>query len=507
MSAMKTIPRKLQGRKAMPDAVPKAVLDALLRQDFAFFLRYAFQDVVGGSDYVHNWHIDAIIYQLDRIRRGNNTRLIVTMPPRHLKSFTITTAWVAWMLGKNPTLRFICVSYGQDLSEKHARDCMQIMTSSWYRRAFPGTRIAKRSIADFETDRGGGRLSTSLGGVLTGRGADIIVIDDPMKADDVLSQTHREAAWTWFSNTLMSRLNSQERGALVLVMQRLHSADLAGELIERGGWHELRLAALATADERIPIRPGKVRLRRAGEALHPALQSAETIAEIKARDSRVFAAQYQQTPVPEQGNFVQPGWLRYYDTLPEHGMVVQSWDTASKDGVTNDYSVGITALRHHGHYYVMHVHRERMDFVRLRQVVADLCERFRVERLLIEDAASGTQLIQILRHDRPASVPLPVPCKPEGDKLTRFAAQASRIEAGEVLLPRSAPWLAELEAELIGFPNARHDDQADALAQLLRHPPIEMATLGGSYSFEVSPYDTWSDDDFEEEPQPDDYLY
>lgn len=487
----------------MPRPDPR-LFDSLLRQDFSFFLRKAFGEIHGGLAYAHNWHIDAIAHQLERVRRGDNRRLIVTMPPRHLKSFAVTTAWIAWMLGKNPALRFICVSYGQDLSDKHARDCLQLMNSAWYRQAFPGTRITKRSVADFETDRGGGRLSTSVGGVLTGRGADIIVIDDPMKADDVLSQPHREAARTWLFNTLMSRLNNQETGSIVLVMQRLHVADLAGELIMLGGWHELRLAALAEHDEHIAIGPGKYHTRRAGKALHPALQSLETIERIRARDSRVFAAQYQQTPVPDQGNFVRPDWLQRYDKLPSGGMVVQSWDTASKEGLTSDYSVGVTALRHSGRYYVIDVHRERVDFVRLRALVSELCLRFKVERLLIEDAASGTQLIQLLRQERPNHVPLPIACTPTGDKVTRFAAQASKIEGGELLLPHSAPWLAELEIELIGFPNARHDDQADAISQLLRHPPPESDSIPvGAYLYDERD----EDDDFDDEEQPFDPLF
>ena len=226
-------------------------LGALLRTEFALFLRFAFQEVGGDAIYAHNWHVDAIIHQLDRVCKGNSRRLIVTMPPRHLKSVTISTAWVAWMLGKNPALRFICVSYGQDLADKHARDCLRIMQSSWYRDAFPTVVLARRTMSDFETSAGGGRLSTSLGGVLTGRGANIIVIDDPMKADEAMHQPTREAAKEWLHNSLMSRLDSQEQSSIILVMQRLHQDDLAGELIERGGWNELRLSAIATHDERI----------------------------------------------------------------------------------------------------------------------------------------------------------------------------------------------------------------------------------------------------------------
>jgi predicted phage terminase large subunit-like protein len=154
-------------------------------------------------------------------------------------------------------------------------------------------------------------------------------------------------------------------------------------------------------------------------------------------------------------------------------MVVQSWDTASKTGLNSDFSVGITARYHQKRYYVLDVYRERVDFVKLRARLSSLCQRHSVERLLIEDASSGQQLLQMLKHERPHWVPRPIACKPEGDKITRFAAQASRIEAGEVVLPRGAPWLADFIAELVGFPNARHDDQADALAQMLGHSPRE----------------------------------
>lgn len=291
-------------------------LGALLRIEFALFLRFAFQEVGGEGTYAHNWHIDTIIHQLDRIRKGDNRRLIVTMPPRHLKSVTISTAWVAWMLGKNPALRFICVSYGQDLADKHARDCLRIMQSSWYREAFPNVVLTRRTMSDFETSAGGGRMSTSLGGVLTGRGANIIVIDDPMKADEAMHQPAREAAREWLHNSLMSRLDSQEHSSIILVMQRLHQADLAGELIERGGWDELRLSAIATHDARVPVGGDRFYHRRTGCALHPARQLLGILEEIRSRNSLVFAAQYQQEPVPAVGNMIQPRPTPWSHCLP-----------------------------------------------------------------------------------------------------------------------------------------------------------------------------------------------
>ena len=151
-------------------------------------------------------------------------RLIVCLPPRSLKSITFSVAGVAWILGHDPTLNIICASYSQGLADKLARDTRQIMSSSFYRRVFPGTRLSaqKQAVNDFKTTQQGFRMATSVGGTLTGRGADIIIIDDPLKADDALSETRRTAANDWLDNTLLSRLNSKENGIIILVMQRLH---------------------------------------------------------------------------------------------------------------------------------------------------------------------------------------------------------------------------------------------------------------------------------------------
>ena len=478
-------------------------LPALLRTRFDLFLRFAFQEVGGVGEYTHNWHIDAAIYQLDRIRTGELTRLITTMPPRHLKSFLITVAWVAWMMGNNPGLKFICASYGYDLSGDHARDCLRIMQSSWFRKAFPKLQFSSKALLDLKTTAGGGRLSTSVGGVITGLGGDFIIIDDPMKADDVYSETEREKVQRWFDDSVMQRLQNQETGSIILVMQRLHEDDLAGFLLQRGGWHELRLSAIAPEDERVEVGSGRYYQRRKGHALHPARQSLATLEKRRTENPIVFAAQFDQNPVPLTGNFVDPAWFRYYDERPKQGFIVQSWDTASKPGIQNDYTVAITSCYYEGRHYILNVHRERMDFFRLRALLPELCRRYHVERLLIEDASSGQELITMLRRAPKPGVPLPIACRPEGDKIMRFHAQASRIQAGEVVLPRTAPWLAEFIREIANFPNGRFDDQADALGQLLRETfPQEKPMLAGpiiiyaddapTTSFDLNDYiDAW----------------
>lgn len=461
------------------------IFPALCRENFDFFLRKAFAELEGGEPYQHNWHIDAIIHELDRIRLGENTRLITTMPPRHLKTFTITTAWVPWMLGRNPSLRFICASYGENLAVKPAADCLRIMESDWYREAFPQLRLTRRTTLDFETSMGGGRLSTSVGGVLTGRGAHIVIIDDPMKADDAYSEAARQDVRDWYHRTLRSRLEDQEKSAIILVMQRLHEADLAGELLSLGNYHELRLSGIATHDELIPLTRGRFYQRRTGHALHPARQSLASLLERRAEEPIVFAAQVQQDPMPYIGAFIDPAWFGTYDTEPWGTEVILSMDTAVKTTVRSDWSVGIVATYYRGHYYILDVFRERVTFPELLSAVAELCRKYKVSRLLIEDASSGQELIQMLRNDLPDGVPLPIAVRPHQDKITRFEAQASKIQAGAVILPRAAPWHADFIKEVVGFPNARHDDQADALIQMLANPPIEMRYGIADYGAEL----------------------
>jgi len=161
-----------------------ALLNAVLRKDLSSFIQNCFATVDPGSPYQHNWHIDAIAHQLERIAGGEITRLIITMPPRSLKSIAASVAFPAWLLGKYPRKRVLAVSYAEGLSEKLALDCMKVIEAPWYRACFPAVRIARGRGArgDFETTGGGGRFSTSVGGTLTGRGGDIILIDDAHKS-------------------------------------------------------------------------------------------------------------------------------------------------------------------------------------------------------------------------------------------------------------------------------------------------------------------------------------
>jgi hypothetical protein len=224
-----------------------ALLAAILRNDLYSFIRAIFALVSPGVLFNANWHIEAIAYALMRIMRGEIRRLIITVPPRTLKSISASVAFPAFVLGHDPRRRIISVSYAEGLARKHANDTRAVMRSTLYSRLFPRTLIspAKDTELEIATTLGGQRLAASVGGTLTGRGGNFIIIDDPMKPQEAYSQVARENVKQWYSNTLLTRLDDKSRDAIVVVMQRLHVDDLVGHLLEQGDWTHLNRPGFA----------------------------------------------------------------------------------------------------------------------------------------------------------------------------------------------------------------------------------------------------------------------
>lgn len=448
------------------------IVNAILRTDFQSFLRRSLMTLNPATLFLPNWHIDAIAYQLDRIRRGEITRLIINMPPRNLKSLTVSVAWSAYLLGHDPSKRIISISYGNELSTKHANDFRLIVESNWYKRSFRKMRLARSVEGETYTTEMGFRKSTSVSGVLTGLGADIFIIDDPQKPDEAQSEALRDRLNNWVSTTLMSRLDRKDTGAIIVVMQRLHLHDLSGFLTSHSDdWTVLSLPAIAEVDELIAIGDGEFHLRAAGEALHPQHESLATLAKLRQTlGSDVFAAQYQQSPVPPGGAMIKRSWLRYYDKPPERTYrtkIIQSWDTASKNGAQNDYSVCTTWLVVDKNYYLLDVTRGRYEYPQLKAKALTLAARYEPSTILIEDASTGTALAQELKD---AHLGMGIRLVPiERDKVGRLYVHQATFESGRVHFPRRAPFLAELEAELLTFPQAKHDDQVDSITQALAY--------------------------------------
>jgi hypothetical protein len=230
-----------------------------------------------------------------------------------LKSFCASVAFPAFQLGHDPTRRVICVSYSGELARKHSNDCRALMASSKFRRLFKNTRISASKDTELEvmsTERGF-RLATSVGGTLTGRAGNLIIIDDPMKPQDAHSRAARGNLLQWYSNTLLSRLDNKARDAIIVVMQRLHSDDLVGHLLREGGWTHLNLPAIAEVEEQIQLGPNRFHVRKVGDLLHSERESQAVLDQIKrSMGLSEFTAQFQQAPVPPGGNMVKWAWFR-----------------------------------------------------------------------------------------------------------------------------------------------------------------------------------------------------
>lgn len=305
----------------------------------------------------------------------------------------------------------------------------------------------------------------------TGRGADFIIIDDPLKPDEAISDAQRQKANDWFDHTLYSRLNSKATGVIIVIMQRLHMDDLVGHILEQEDWEVLSLPAIAKEDQtyRIWTPYGeRSHTRLAGEPLHPERESLVTLEQIhKTIGEYNFSAQYQQSPVPMGGAMVRQAWFSTYERqqLPEKfTTVIQSWDSASKVQELSDYSVCTTWGISDRQIYLLHVLRKRLEYPDLKRAVREQYEFYRPNIILIEDKSSGTQLIQELIIE---GVHVVKGIKPEGDKAMRLRAQTTTIENGFVHLPREAPWLADYIAEVTSFPKAKYDDQVDSTSQAL----------------------------------------
>jgi predicted phage terminase large subunit-like protein len=448
----------------------KALLQAGLRDRLSLFIRRVFQELSPGETYLPNWHIEAMAYVLTQVAEGKHVRQIITIPPRHLKSIATSVSLVAWMLGRDATKKIICASYSSDLARKLHADTRRVMNADWYRELFPGTVISKDTADDLLTTKQGGRWATSVGGPMTGFGADLIIIDDPNKADDASSEVRLKSTHAWFQNTASTRLNDPKHGAIIVVQQRIHEDDLSGALLETGDWKHLNLPAIAMRSDIIRIGPNQVHQRQKGDVLHPERMPKEVLDE-KAREmgSVAFATQYQQEPGPAGGSIVQLKWFPRYVDLPDldelyDWIILQSWDTAHTLKPHSAYSVCTTYVYYEHRLYLLDVFRQKTDVPQLLHLIPTMTEQFKADRVVIERAGPVEGIIGQLRSQDPQRY---FYIKPILDKASRLQKVSWMIELGRVVLPKDAPWLPDFERELRYFPNGTYSDQVDSLSQAL----------------------------------------
>jgi predicted phage terminase large subunit-like protein len=455
------------------------VLHALYRLDLSSFIAKCFYIVSPGGEFKPNWHIDLIADKLEQVTNGHIKRLIINMPPRHLKSICVSVAWPAWVIGNRPHARIMAASYSQILSIKHSLDCRLVMNSPWYQALFPEVQLCadQNAKTKFTTHARGFRFATSVGGTATGEGGDFLIVDDPHNQTHIASHRLRQKTINWFEQAYASRLNNKQTGAIVIVMQRLHEQDLTGYLHKKMGdiWEIVTLPAIATERKLIQVKK-QVITREIGDLLHQSRESQEIIEQTQLElGCYAFAAQYQQTPIPVEGTMLQPEWLQCYTALPPKLCnITQSWDTAIKAKGENDYTVCTTWGEAENGYYLLDVLRLRMEYPELKNSLLRHYHKWQVSYILIEDKASGQSLIQDLRRETKLPV---IAIKPMQDKLTRFASVTPLFEAGKIFLPQTASWLESYKTELLTFPLSNHDDQVDASSQYLNY--VKLKRTGG----------------------------
>lgn len=420
---------------------------------------------------VANWdgytpapHHLLISQALRRVARGECKRLMIFMPPRHGKSMLASEYFPAWYLGRNPTHQVIAATYAQQLADDFGRKVRNLAAGPVFSECFPACGLAGDSQAAnrFHTAQGGAYFAVGAGGPITGRGAHLLLIDDPIKGrEDAESATMRQRLKDWYTSVARTRL--MPGGAIVVIQTRWHEDDLAGWLLREHaheGWEVLNLPALAEKGDPLG--------REEGAALWPDAYPGEELETIKRSiGSRDWVALYQQRPAPTEGGLVKVAWFQRFKAAPEKPRrVVQSWDTGLKAAEVNDPSVCTTWAETETGYYLLDVLRARLEYPDLRRAVESQAARWRPGQILVEDKASGQSVVQDIRR----STRLPIlPVEPKGDKVVRLLAVSALIEAGRVHLPEFAAWLPDFESEVASFPNAVHDDQVDSMTQALTH--------------------------------------
>ncbi len=449
-------------------------VDALCRTRLFPFLLRAFAFIHPDEPPLRQaWYLLAMCHWLERVEAGQLPRSMIWIQPRTLKSFTVAIVFPCWLLGRNPSARIMVATYGEVLGAEHADVRRRIFESEWYQALFPATRLAARGNRDgaLQTSAGGRVTSVSVGGPVTGRGADLIILDDCMKADARTSEAARTEVRGWFSAVLSTRLNDKQTGSILSIQQRICEDDLPAWLAEKG-FDCLRLPAIADRDLEVATGPGLAHHWKRGELLDPVRFPKDVLAQEQLNlGPQDYSAQYLQDPVAPEGNLLRIEQLRRFEVpIPRERFdrIIQSWDPAATALPTSDWSVCTTWGYLAGRYFLLEIFRARLEYPDLKRQVIALRAKWRAHHVIIEQSSNGLALVQQLRKEGPFN---PVAWPPKGmqqkDKAERLIAQTGQIDEGRVWLPAKLDGLDIFLSELRAFPTGRHDDQVDSLTQLL----------------------------------------
>ncbi len=453
-----------------------------MRRNLYEFAKEAWHVVEPSTQFVPGWHLEAICEHLEAVTRGEIRNLLVNMPPRHCKSLMISTFWPMWVWCTRPDFRWLCASYALSLSIRDNRKCRILIESDWYRQRWGDVFYLahdQNAKIRFENSAKGYRLAVSTESATTGEGGDAIIVDDPHNVRDARSDVKRDDTLLWWSGTMQSRLNDQKTGSKVVVMQRVGEMDLAGFILEQGGFELLCLPAEFEPERKCFTSIGWSDPRTVkGELLWPQQVPQKELDGLKKMmGPQQYSAQFQQQPVPAGGSVFKAEWLRYFSedaqfytmrTSYAEKKIVKSacWkfatvDLAASTKTSADYTVISTwAVTPDNSLLLLDIQRDRMEGPDIQQAIVSSYHRFKHRFMQVESVAFQLTMVQ-------GCLRLGVPVheyRPQKDKVSR-AISASIFYSNEQVFHRQfADYLTDFEPELLSFPRARHDDQVDTVS-------------------------------------------
>jgi len=447
-------------RQLKMDILAKAKIQkqTVLKNDFLSFVKHVWPEFVEG------YHHKKISDAFNRIQSGDLKRLIINMPPRHTKSEFASYFLPAWMIGNKPNLKIIQATHTAELAIRFGRKAKTLMDSDEYKELF-STRLREDSKAAgrWETNGGGEYFAVGVSGAVTGRGADLLIIDDPHSEQDVNSQTAFDNAWEWYTSGPRQRM--QPGGAIVLVMTRWSTKDLTAQLVNAAAkeskadqWEVIEFPAILPNDK--PVWPEYWKI--------------EDLLAVKASAGIAkWNAQYMQNPTAEEGAILKREWWQDWDKdyLPALQHVIQSYDTAFLKKETADYSAITTwgvFQENEGdpqHLILLDAMKERLEFPELRRVAKEQYDYWQPETVLVEAKASGLPLTYELRQ---MGIPVVNFSPSKGnDKHSRVNSVAPLFESGMIWAPKAKEFAQEVIEECASFPYGDHDDLVDSTTQAI----------------------------------------
>ncbi|MFN3891261.1 MAG: hypothetical protein ACK4MV_12750 [Beijerinckiaceae bacterium] len=482
MTASSLVSPHPSGARHVPSAIEIA---AMARSDLWCFIELMFPVLHPGTRLVYADYLGLMATLLMSASERKYRRLIFNLPPRHMKSLIVSIMYPAWRLGRDPGVKFICISYGDDLAHDHSAMTRKIMQSSQYRMIFPNVELDKKAVDHIRTSKGGYRYATSIGSDITGFGADEIIIDDPMQPDEAGSEKRKQDIRSWVQSSVLTRFNDPSRGVLMLVMHRLAPDDLSGTM-EASADFVLKLPLIAADKQHFTSKNKTILLRAPGDILNPNRMTDKDVEDLKlSLPKHVFDSQYQQQPTVGGSGMISLKHFRRYDlsSMPAFELTIHSWDigatitgnasVCTKWGLVRDPAGG-DAL------YLTDVLRLRLELPEVRAAIRAQRAKDRPALIVLDERGVGLGVCQELQREfrnviGSTATTEPVDHigapgrRPNAGKIERFGQAALAIADGRVLIPTTAPWLESFLYEIASFPNIPDKDQVDSMTQLVAH--------------------------------------